>query len=166
MIIGIMSDSHGDADAVRRAVALLEREGVQAMFHCGDVGGEAVLDELAGHRAYFVWGNCDDTSLAMRRYAETLGLTVPASPPLRIELAGKRIAVYHGHERGFNAAFSDPAIDYLFFGHSHVYEDRRVNKLRAINPGALHRARVKTVATLDLTRDALTFLTLDGRPLP
>lgn len=164
MIVGIMSDSHGDAAATAGAVALLEARGARALFHCGDVCSETVLDALAGRKAYFVWGNCDDVSLSMRRYVETLGLPWPQAP-VRVTLDGKRIAMFHGHERDFRRAFEEPDLDYIFFGHTHAYEDRRAGHVRAINPGALHRARVKTVATLDLTRDALAFLTLDGNPL-
>ena len=41
--------------------------------------------------------------------------------------------------------------DYLLQGHTHVPHDQRIGRTRLINPGALHRARTKTVATLDLT---------------
>ncbi len=165
MVIGILSDTHGDAGAARWAVELLERNGATALFHCGDVCGEGVLDALAGHRAYFVWGNCDDTSPAMRRYVEAVGLSLPTAP-LRLELAGKRIAMCHGHESSCEAVLSEAGLDYFFHGHTHVREDRRANGIRIVNPGALYRARVKTVATLDLTTDQLIFWTLDGQVAP
>lgn len=52
------------------------------------------------------------------------------------------------------------AHDYLFVGHSHVKLDTRVGRVRVINPGALHRAREKTVATLDTGTDLLRFITV------
>jgi len=100
----------------------------------------------------------------MRTYVETLGLNWPIWP-VRVELAGKRIAVSHGHERGFSQLLRSDDLDYVFFGHTHQYEDSRIGTLRAINPGALYRTSVKTVATLDLERDKLTFMTLDGEKL-
>ena len=48
--------------------------------------------------------------------------------------------------------------DYLLHGHTHVRRDERVGKVRIINPGALHRAREKTVAVLDTDTDRLTFV--------
>ena len=162
MIVGILSDTHGDRDAARQAIALLAAHGAQVFFHCGDVGGERVLDEFIQRRLHFVWGNCDDPTPSLRRYVvETLGLALPREP-LRVELAGRRIAVYHGHEREFAPAVRAPDYDYLFYGHTHVADDQRDNGARFINPGALHRARVKTVATLDLATDELIYRTLDG----
>ena len=36
MLIGIVSDTHDDLAAVEAAVSLFEREGVDAVVHCGD----------------------------------------------------------------------------------------------------------------------------------
>ena len=52
--------------------------------------------------------------------------------------------------------------DYLLFGHSHRPADLKRGPTRWINPGALHRARNFTVAILDLERDALRWLRVDG----
>ncbi|MFQ5430513.1 MAG: metallophosphoesterase family protein [Phycisphaerae bacterium] len=156
MRVGIMSDSHGDAAATTAAVSLLESLGAKRLFHCGDICGEAVLDALAGHACTFVWGNCDDPAPAMRRYVARLDLTWPELP-VRVELSGKRIAVYHGHERGFSEAETEPKLDYLFYGHTHCCDDHRRNGCRLINPGALYRAAVHTVALLDLNTDDLAF---------
>lgn len=166
MLIGILSDSHGDAAATARAVALLEKRGAEMFFHCGDVCGLAVLDELAGHSAHFVWGNCDDVSPADRRYVERIGLAWPGRVPVRVTLADRRIALYHGHEQEFAAALDDPDADYVFHGHTHVRADRREGRIRVVNPGALYRAKPRSAAMLDLDRDILTFLALDGTVLP
>jgi len=42
-----------------------------------------------------------------------------------------------------------------------VREDTRFGQTRLINPGALSRAAVKTVAILDVTLDELTFFQVD-----
>lgn len=160
MLIGILSDSHGDAVATADAVRLLEKRGAVHLVHCGDVCGEQVLDELAGHRCTFVWGNCDSPSPTIRKYVLALGLTWP-EPPVILKLAGKRIAVFHGHERTFAAASDRDDLDYVLYGHTHKYADRRVGRVRFINPGALYRARIKTVALLNLKTDKLVFLRLE-----
>ena len=51
--------------------------------------------------------------------------------------------------------------DYLLSGHTHVPHDQRFGAMRWINPGALHRARPKTFALLDVSRDKLTLRELD-----
>ncbi len=159
MLVGIMSDSHGDARATADAVKLLTARGAQKLFHCGDICSPRVLDELAGRDVTFVWGNCDDPSPTLRRYVRDLGLTWPR-PPVVVAPAGKKIGVYHGHEPNFrNAAFTEN-LDYLFYGHTHCYADATENGCRLVNPGALYRARVHTVALLDLVSDKLTFLSI------
>lgn len=161
MLIGIISDSHGDADATRRAIALLRRSGAELFIHCGDVCGDAVLDELAACGARFVWGNCDNPSPILRAYVRTVGLAWP-DVPIRVEAGRKSIAVYHGHEAGFHAALASPDTDYLLYGHTHRCDDRRVGRCRIINPGALYRAKVRTVALLDPESDRLEFIPLSA----
>jgi len=77
-----------------------------------------VIDELAGRRCWFVWGNTDDRNPNIRSYVETLGLPWPDGP-LELSLDGKRIAVFHGHEAAFRRAVQAPGHDYLFYGHTH-----------------------------------------------
>lgn len=161
MIVGIMSDSHGDAAVTAKAVALLGGLGAEHFFHCGDVCGENVLAEMAGHPFTFVWGNCDDVSPAIRKYVETLGLPWPKRDT-RIELADRRIGVYHGHEPGFASAASGVGLDYIFYGHTHQYADTKRGNCRLINPGALFRAKPKTCARLDLGTGELMVLRVDS----
>ena len=161
MLVGIMSDSHGDAAATAVAVSLLEGLGAEHFFHCGDICSISVLDELAGRPCTFVWGNCDDVTPSLKKYVRTLGLPWPEAHT-RVELAGRRIALFHGHEPAFPDATNDNGIDYLFHGHTHLYADRRIGKFRVINPGALHRANPRTCALLDLLTDELRILRIDN----
>jgi uncharacterized protein len=160
MLVGIMSDSHGDAEATAKAVRLLEQRGAQRLFHCGDICGEEVLAELAGHECTFVWGNCDHPTAALEKYVVALGLPCPAGPQ-RCVLAGKHIAVYHGHEPAFRRASQERGLAYIFYGHTHRRSDHRESGCRLINPGALYRADVHTVALLDLKSADLQFLDID-----
>ncbi|HPF38175.1 MAG TPA: YfcE family phosphodiesterase [Phycisphaerae bacterium] len=160
MRIGIMSDSHGDAGMTRQAIALLSREGATRLIHCGDICGMSVLDELAGRDCVFVWGNCDRVDASMRAYLRRVGLPWPESP-VRLTIAGKRIAVAHGHEWAFDSLADDESLDYILHGHTHVMKDARENGCRVINPGALYRASPHTVALLDLESDDVTFFEVE-----
>jgi len=157
MIIGAMSDSHGDASETARAVSLLERLGAEKLVHCGDICDGTVLDELAGHSAVFVWGNCDAPDLSMRRYVTALGLPWPTIP-VSFDAGGKRVGVFHGHEREFAAAKRGCDFDYVLYGHTHEAADQRIGRCRFINPGALHRASPHTVVILNTVDDHLRFL--------
>ncbi|MCH8807983.1 MAG: YfcE family phosphodiesterase [Planctomycetes bacterium] len=174
MILGVLSDSHARHERTGRALRILQRLGAEAFVHCGDLQSDEVLDELAVVRARFVWGNTDNPDPRCRKYAESLGLEPPTEIPLLLELGGKRIAVFHGHEREFErlgraVATGDAdqtrraalECDYVFYGHTHAASDARVGAVRLINPGALQRARVYTVATLDLELDEVSFWRVD-----
>jgi hypothetical protein len=156
MLIGICSDTHGQVATMRRALVIFDRLGVERIIHCGDVGGEEVFDQLVGREVRFVWGNTDVVTAGLLAYLQTVGLPAPQGVPLVLEWAGRRIAVFHGHERGFSAAPQTMNVDYILHGHTHMRWDERIGSVRIINPGALHRARTKTVATLNLATDELT----------
>ncbi|MCP4247386.1 MAG: YfcE family phosphodiesterase [bacterium] len=157
MVIGICSDSHNCPGPLRRALAIFDEVQAQRVIHCGDVGGQATFDELVGREVRFVWGNTDSPNAALRAYLQTVGLTPPNEVPLLVEWAGKRMAVFHGHEHGFRNAARSLDVDYIFHGHSHLRRDERIGAVRIINPGALHRAAIYTVATLNLATDELRF---------
>jgi len=103
VILGILSDSHGRHRRTARAIRLLQDLGAEVLVHCGDLGGKAVLNELTGRRVWFVWGNTDVARPLLSRYAQQLGLAVPEGIPLCLELAGRSIAVFHGHEPQFTS---------------------------------------------------------------
>ena len=155
--LGILSDSHDQAATLIAALALLQSRGAQFFIHCGDVCDPAMLDHLVGLPAALVWGNCDDRR-ALQQYAAVLGLAFCGAMG-DLTFAGKRIAFLHGDDAARQQQLlAAQQHDYLFHGHTHIAEDRRIGRTRLINPGALQRARTKTVALLDLPTDTLEFL--------
>ncbi len=176
MIVGVLSDTHGRLERTARALNVLKRAGAEAFIHCGDLGDERVLDHLAGFPAWFVLGNTDGDFDALHQYAATIGVHVPNGVPLHVELGGKTLAVWHGHESTFQRlinALDDPnealpaavsGVNYVLYGHSHQANSERLAcGLHLVNPGALHRATVHSVATIDLDRDLVTHWIVDDQ---
>jgi putative phosphoesterase len=162
--IGILSDTHGKFMTALRAVTLLQQQGVDVLIHCGDVGDEQCLDALAGvGKAYFVFGNNDFDRQGLRSYGDTIGVQCLQTFGV-VEVDGKKIAVTHGDDARIMSRLlrADSGIDYLLSGHTHVRDDQRVGTIRWINPGALYRAAIKSVAVLDVASDRLDFLSLPG----
>jgi putative phosphoesterase len=157
-LLGLLSDSHGRADRTAAAVALLRGRGAELLLHLGDVGSEAVLEELVGHPARVVFGNCDDDYL-LGRHAERLGIEV-AHPMGRLELAGQRVAFTHSHLPWLVEQALRDRVDWLFHGHTHAIRDEQLGATRIVNPGALQRAARFTVATVDLATRQVEFLEL------
>jgi putative phosphoesterase len=157
MRIGILSDTHGRLPAAKAAMELLVSAGCETFIHCGDVGSCDILDLLAGLPSYFVFGNTDYDGEALRQYSQTIGVRCLGSGGV-IRLEKKKLAVTHGDDAEKLRAILADEPDYLFTGHTHIAKDIRQGKTRWINPGALQRAAVKSVAVLDLTNDRLEFL--------
>jgi putative phosphoesterase len=157
--IGILSDTHSRFSIALEAVRLLQQAGAEELIHCGDVGEERVLDALVGLPAAFVFGNNDYDRDGLRKYAGLIGVHCLGAYGV-LERAGKRLAVTHGDDFRLISRLQRPptTVDYLFTGHTHVRHDQRINGVRCINPGALYRAAIKSVALLDLSTDTLTFL--------
>lgn len=168
MILGILSDTHGQPSRTLEALRILDQLGATAFVHCGDHGGPAVLDAFVGRHCWIVNGNTDALDQATQAYAAEVGLDLASPAPRRFTLAGRTFAVFHGHEPEFTRVLQETlrsgrlpagfgACDYVLHGHTHVASDSRVGPLRVINPGALYRAATYTVATLDPAQDALRY---------
>ncbi len=162
MLVGILSDTHDKLPAMRAGMRTLAINGAKYFIHCGDLGGMACIDCMAGHPAAFVWGNNDWDRAGLTEYATGLGITCLNGGGV-VELAGKSLFVTHGDDAPLlRRILTEQKHDYLLLGHTHSPLDTREGKLHVINPGALYRATKKTVALLDLERDVTQFLDVPG----
>jgi putative phosphoesterase len=160
VIVGILSDTHGGAEIASAAVKLLLSRGAEYLIHCGDVGGQSVLDAMAGCPSMFVFGNNDWDRRPMMKYAESIGIAC-GDEEGKLSFENKLAVVTHGDDsRIINRVLQAQLVDYLFMGHTHRMLDARQGKVRIINPGALYRTSRKTVAVLDTNSDALEFVTV------
>jgi len=130
-VIGLIADTHGLVRSdVHAALA-----GVELILHAGDVGGDAVLDELALIApTQAVYGNTD----------------LPGDPRL-VEaivrsIEGLPIHVSHGHELGVPtpaqllAHYPQPV---LVYGHTHRPLIAQSEGRLVVNPGAAGPRRFK-----------------------
>ncbi|HEX4793438.1 MAG TPA: metallophosphoesterase [Humisphaera sp.] len=158
MLVGILSDTHDRADMAASAIEILRMRGAEFYLHCGDVGGERVLDQLVGLPGGFVWGNNDWDRPELERYAAQLKITCYATEA-DITLAGKRFAMIHGDDFAAKRRIVESQeFDFLLLGHTHVRQRERAGRTTIINPGALYRAREKSVALLETETAAVDFL--------
>jgi len=165
MKVGILSDTHGQVDLALSAAREFLFRGVGAVLHCGDVGSDIVLTEMAAlfHTleipTYVVLGNCD-VAERWDFYPKEIGVEVRGRF-CELELAGKKIAIMHGdEEKVWEEAAQSDQYDYLFSGHSHVRHDKQEKRTRLINPGSAGRGMHPSCAVLDLIEDQLEFFTL------
>jgi putative phosphoesterase len=151
MRIAVLSDTHGRNETVCRALAEIEARGVTTVLHCGDIEDSDTIALFEGVDAHFVLGNCDWDAKAIRAAIHAIGATLHHGFG-NLELAGRKIAFLHGHDRNRMRDLENSGdFDYLFYGHTHMAKEHVTGPTRVINPGALHRANPKTFIILDLT---------------
>jgi len=158
MRLGILSDTHNQLARTRLAVGLLLDAGAEVLAHCGDVTGPGVVAICAVLPCYFTFGNHDADVVPHLARAIDVAKGVCLGWGGEVTLAGKRVAITHGHVHTDVRRLLAGRPDYLLSGHSHVAADRREGPTRRINPGALDTAEAFSVALLDLATDELRFI--------
>ena len=138
MRLGIISDTHGNTDAIDSILA--QEQQASLWLHAGDLAPDAVyLEETYDVPAMKVTGNCDWT-----------GRGVPEETV--VEASGHKIFLTHGHIYG--ARFSVEQIaraawaadcDIAVYGHTHTAQILRLTDadkvLWLLNPGSASRPR-------------------------
>jgi uncharacterized protein len=158
MRIGIISDTHDQADRTRHALDMLSDAGAETFFHCGDFVDASILNLMVSKPCYFVFGNNDADSISELRETASATGAICLEWGGTVTLAGKRIAMTHGHLASEVRPLLTSNPDYFLSGHSHYALDSHEGKTRCINPGALFRAAKFTAACLDLVTDKLELI--------
>ncbi|TKX58171.1 metallophosphoesterase [Halorubrum sp. SS7] len=180
MLVGIVSDTHDDLAAVEAAVSLFEREGVDAVVHCGDfVAPFSATPFDAGFDFHAVRGN-NDGEWAVESTVEEFGTYHGEAAALSFDGAGSGdatgddavdVAVTHGTSGLVVDALVDCGdYDYVFHGHTHAHGVEARGGTVRVNPGGLpipvegadDAFRVATLDTAESGVDAVTHHVLDG----
>ena len=132
MIIGVMSDSHGDYQAIEKAVHKIGN--VDLWLHAGDCCKDAAfLKTLSGIETIAVAGNCDWPN-------------PKAELDEFIEVAGIKLWLTHGHryEVKLNTELlvgsaKQHAVNVVVYGHTHILENKHYGDILVLNPGSVAR---------------------------
>jgi uncharacterized protein len=164
MKIGVLSDTHGHLQRTRAAVWLLKRQEIACVLHCGDIGSVEIVRELDQWPGHFVGGNVDqglERDLAAAMSAQQTWHNQFAD----FILAGRRIAIAHGHDRKrLEATMFNEEFDLVCCGHTHQRQERRIGRTLVLNPGALYRTSTPGCAIVDLATMEVQMLDLSQQP--
>ncbi len=161
MRIGVLSDTHGHVVNTRKAVEVFARQGVERLIHCGDIGSAEVVRLLARWPADYVFGNVDHDARALSVAIEAAG-QVSHGQFADLTLAGRRVAVLHGHDfRRLQETTACGDYDLVCHGHTHVVDKHFQGNALILNPGALFRAPRHTVAIVELPSRSAEIVDLD-----
>jgi len=149
MLLGVVSDTHGDCHATLLAARLLESLEAEMLIHCGDVGRADVVATLAAWPAHFVLGNVDhagELEAAVRRAGKTFHGRFGS-----LELDGKRVAFLHGDDgRRLRETIQSGRWDLVCHGHTHEPSSERRGSTLVLNPGAVSRTCQPALAVVEL----------------
>lgn len=136
MKILIVSDSHGNHELVRRAIA--QEAPIDMLIHAGDVEGdlERVLGPKREYEIRAVAGNMD--------WSNTLEneLCFPVGNHVVYLTHGHRLGV-HGGTKRLRQKAKEKGADIAIYGHIHrpVYEGGEEDGITVINPGSIAKPR-------------------------
>ncbi len=160
MRVGVLSDTHDNVWATRKAAQFLVERGVRVVLHLGDVVAPFTLRALAEggiEKAYIVYGNNCGEKLGLKRVAEELGYEITEWPRV-LEINSRRILLLHGVGSAENTRDIVDSLalsgkyDAVLYGHTHRVDERRLESTLVLNPGEVCGCLTgrKTIAILDL----------------
>lgn len=133
MLVGLISDTHGYVDP--RIPSLFRH--VDRILHAGDIGSEAVLEQLARIAPLIaVRGNAD------------LHLAAVLPERANVELDGVGVHLVHRRED----AMPPPGTAVVVYGHTHRAQTEQRDGITWVNPGAAGRQGFHRVRTAALMR--------------
>ncbi len=145
MRIGIISDTHDNQRAVRRAIEMFNEQSVDYVLHAGDMARPSTASlfaELRGSRFIAVMGNCDVDHVSMKQTIQAFGGDYHESG-FDGEIGDK--AVYMAHiPHSVKQATDSQTYDLVVYGHTHHQDIHRVGKTLIVNPGAARNWMTET----------------------
>jgi putative phosphoesterase len=162
MKIGIIADTHNHTAYSQWALRQMQEQRITQFVHCGDVTTYQIVTVFAGLKGTFVFGNMDINHGELEDAVAWLDRGSSIRYTQKLTLAGKRIAVCHGHEAKLLDEFIKSGLnDYVFHGHTHARRDEQIGRTRVINPGALSISRsgaTPSMCILDLENGEAQFI--------
>ncbi|NYB51797.1 MAG: metallophosphoesterase [Methanobacteriaceae archaeon] len=149
-MIGLMSDSHDHMDAIRRAVKVFNRTGVDLVIHAGDLISPFTANEFKNLQSPLeaIYGNNDGERRGLQLAFQELCVLEDFK---ELEVNGKKMALIHGTtEAVVDALKYSGKYHVVIRGHTHKM-DIREGKTMVINPGETcgYLSGKKTVVLLD-----------------
>lgn len=133
-MIGVMSDSHDNCNAIRQAVRFFKDMKCELVIHAGDFVAPFAARKLAHLPCPVkaVFGNCDGEKTGLEKTIHPFGDIREA--PHVFSHAGRTILITHMHF-SVNKHAASKKYQIIVFGHTHKPEIREAFGTLLINPG-------------------------------
>jgi len=164
-LIGIISDSHDNINAIRKAVELFNGKNVKAVLHAGDLVSPftaRAFKELES-KLYFVFGNNDGDKVTLTKRFEEIGAT-SCGDFGDLTIDGLHIALLHGtNETLVKALAKSGEFDVVVRGHTHEPGVKIIEGVPVINPGEASGvlSEKSTIAILEISNLNIEIMQLE-----
>lgn len=164
-MIGIISDSHDNINAIRKAVELFNEKKVKAVLHAGDLVSPftaRAFKELES-KLYFVFGNNDGDKVTLTKRFEEIGAT-SCGDFGDLTIDGLHVALLHGtNETLVKALAKSGEFDVVVRGHTHEPGVKIIEGVPVINPGEASGvlSEKSTVAILEISNLNIEIMQLE-----
>lgn len=144
MIMGVISDSHDNLQALRETLQRLLEERVDLVVHLGDIISPFTVkfmkNILRDIKVVAIRGNNDGDVFQVSSLFSQYGWVFKPEPSI-IEVAGRRVLLVHGYGGVedtltlINALAKSLDVDLVLYGHTHKATVDRVEGKIVLNPG-------------------------------
>jgi uncharacterized protein len=161
MLLGVVSDTHGDLYRTQDAVRMLEGLEVAQVLHCGDIGTPEIVELFKPWPTHFVFGNCDHDRGVLKEAIEAAGQTCHDRFG-SLEFGGLPVAFLHGDDTLLlRNSIASQQWKLICHGHTHVVREEWERDTLILNPGAVHRANPHSIAVVEFPARTVHVLRLD-----
>ncbi len=139
MRVAIMSDSHDHIWNMRKAIKLVQEQGVDCIIHCGDLISPFMLKEFSPFSGpvHLVSGNNDGEQHLLTEYClKEFQHIIHHGVTGKLQAGRYRIAFTHYYPMARGLAALEN-YDLVCYGHSHVYKSEKIGKTIYLNPGEI-----------------------------
>lgn len=143
MTIGVISDIHDHLENLKKAIEVFNQKEVSLVCFCGDLVSSPTISYFANLKAPVksVFGNMDRErpEILEKIKKEKLLIDYPKEETFwEFEFGGKKIAIFHGHyEEVVNELLYQKNFDFVFTGHTHNFQIKKIKNTLWINPGTV-----------------------------
>jgi putative phosphoesterase len=149
MQIAIISDTHDNIPNIKKAIFLINKEGISTIIHCGDIttleSFEVIRSEFKGD-LFLAQGNADINPEEIKMKAVLMKKTHFKGNAGKENIGGLTVGFTHYPWLAKKIAkgtslTSDNAkgggYDVIFYGHSHTPWEEQENGIQLLNPGTV-----------------------------
>lgn len=155
MLVGVISDTHGNEEGLKDAIAYLNSRHVDLVIHCGDWTSPDMVDlcKMLHCPVVSVLGNCDLDKRRFRAKEDELEITFFEDVGF-ILLGEHNAGIYHGHDtQKLKDMVASGEYDVVFTGHTHcpqIFESGNMTgNTLLVNPGSLKAYSPNSFALYD-----------------